>query len=97
MPLYATGYVQSPGSPMVAATDLGHRTDLGPAGLPTTSQWHVGDLALTVTPVAFSPVLLEAGDGRVSRFPRAWCRFEAADGRTGHGWTEWNQPQPPIS
>jgi hypothetical protein len=45
-------------------------------------------------PVAFSPVLLEADDGRVSRFPRAWCRFTAADGRQGHGWTEWNQPQP---
>ena len=29
---------------------------------------------------------------RHARFPRALCRFEAADGRTGVGWTEWNQP-----
>ena len=32
--------------------------------------------------------LLEAPDGRVSRFPRSLCRFEAADGRSGFGWTE---------
>jgi hypothetical protein len=67
---------------------------LDDAGLPTTATWDVGDLSLTMEPVAFSPVLLEADDGRVSRFPRAWCRFTAADGRQGHGWTEWNQPQP---
>jgi hypothetical protein len=39
-------------------------------------------------------VLLGARDGRVSRFPRALCRFDATDGRSGWGWTEWNQPQP---
>ena len=32
-------------------------------------------------------------DGRISRFPRAVARFVAADGRTGLGWIEWNQPQ----
>ena len=43
----------------------------------------------------FSPVHLvdEAPDGtRHARFPRALCRFETSDGRTGVGWTEWNQP-----
>ena len=29
---------------------------------------------------------------RHARFPRALCRFETADGRSGVGWTEWNQP-----
>jgi hypothetical protein len=28
----------------------------------------------------------------VSRFPRAMARFDAADGRTGTGWIEFNQP-----
>ena len=48
---------------------------------------------LTIDPVAFSPVLLVDPAGRVSRFPRALCRYRAADGRAGVGWTEWNQPQ----
>ena len=35
---------------------------------------------------------LTTSDGRVSRFPRSLCRFATDDGRTGVGWTEWNQP-----
>jgi hypothetical protein len=38
-------------------------------------------------------VILVAPDGRTSRFPRAMARFVGADGRSGHGWIEWNQPQ----
>ncbi|MGP4022423.1 DUF7064 domain-containing protein [Actinomadura sp. 3N407] len=30
--------------------------------------------------------------GRPAHFPRALCRFDIEDGRTGHGWTEWHQP-----
>jgi hypothetical protein len=37
---------------------------------------------------------LDAPDGRIGRFPRALCRFDAADGRSGFGWTEWNRPEP---
>ena len=50
---------------------------------------------MAVEPRNFSPVHLvdEAPDGtRHARFPRALCRFETSDGRTGVGWTEWNQP-----
>ena len=43
-------------------------------------------------PIGWAPVLLTGPEGQLSRFPRAMCRFTAADGRTGHGWTEWNQP-----
>ena len=46
------------------------------------------------------PVIAGAGrdgawstDGQVSRFPRAAVRLTAADGRTGTGWIEWNQPE----
>ena len=50
------------------------------------------DLDLEFEPLAFSPVLLEHPDGRAARFPRAMARVTAADGRTGGGWIEWNQP-----
>jgi len=92
--VYGTGYVQPPGAPMVGTDQVARSQVLGPAGLPTEGRWKIGDLDLRVEPVAFAPVLLTADDGRVSRFPRAWTRFVASDGRTGHGWTEWNQPQP---
>ena len=90
--LYGTGYVQDAAS-VVGVDDVDNAATLGPAGLPTAATWRVGELPLEVAPVAFAPVLLTAADGRTSRFPRSWCRFTAPDGRTGHGWTEWNQPQ----
>ncbi len=92
-PLFGTGYLQGPGGD-VEVDDLARTEALGPAGLPDAATWRIGDLDLAVEPIAFAPVELVADDGRVSRFPRAWCRFTASDGRTGHGWTEWNQPQP---
>ena len=33
-----------------------------------------------------------ADDGRMTRFPRALCRYRRRDGAEGWGWTEWNQP-----
>jgi hypothetical protein len=47
---------------------------------------------LAVEPLAFGPLLLVAGDGRTSRFPRAMARFSTDDGRRGTGWIEFNQP-----
>ncbi len=92
--LYGTGYVQAPDGELVAVDRVAATAELGAEGLPTAGTVALGDLDLAIEPVAFSPVRLDAPDGRVSRFPRAWTRFRAADGRTGHGWTEWNQPQP---
>jgi hypothetical protein len=92
-PLYGTGYVQGPDRTMDAVTSVANSAELDDDGLPTSATWTIGDLELGIDPVAFSPVRLDAPDGRTSRFPRAWCRFTAPDGRTGHGWTEWNQPQ----
>ena len=60
--------------------------------MPTSSRLVAGDLALSFEPLAFSPVLLTHPDGREARFPRAMARVTAADGRTGGGWIEWNQP-----
>jgi hypothetical protein len=95
--LYGTGYVQDPQGTMVGTDRLARSEELGTAGFPDRARWAVGDLDLAVEPVAFSPVLLTSPDGALSRFPRAWCRFTDAAGRTGHGWTEWNQPQPTSS
>jgi hypothetical protein len=67
-------------------------TRFGADDFPAHSELVLDGLALTVTPQHFAPVALTSPDGRVAHFPRAMCRFETADGRTGYGWTEWNQP-----
>ncbi len=98
--LYDTAYVQAPGG-RPHATNVRRRTQaLGGAGLPDRGELVLADpsggddLALEISPVAFAPVLLVGPDGQRSRFPRALCRYSVGDGRTGVGWTEWNQPQP---
>ena len=91
---YHPGYVQSPDGVLAGVDHTGSQPVLGAHGFPTSDTLEVGDLRLGVTPVAFAPVLLDDGAGRVSRFPRALCRFhDPATGRRGAGWTEWNQPQ----
>jgi hypothetical protein len=87
------GSVSHPGPPgtpgsVVAAEELGEH------GFPTGGRISFAGLDLAVSPLAFAPVLLTSPERRISRFPRALCRFEAGDGRSGYGWTEWNQPQP---
>jgi hypothetical protein len=91
--LYGTGYLQDATGAVNAIDRTAHTVDPGPDDLPSHGTWTLGDLELSVEPIAFAPVLLTAPDGRRSRFPRAWCRFTAPDGRRGDGWTEWNQPQ----
>ena len=83
------GYVQ-PGD---ATNDVHADEQLGPEGFPTVATITIAGLDLLLEPVAFAPSLLTFED-KVDRFPRALCRVEAADGRTGWAWTEWNQPQP---
>jgi hypothetical protein len=91
---YHPGYVQPPGGPLVGVTRTASEAALGPAGLPTAARFALDRLDLGIEPLAYAPVLLEDGAGRVSRFPRALCRFrDPATGREGVGWTEWNQPQ----
>jgi hypothetical protein len=84
------GYTQAGGG--IDPTNSVHAEEaLGAHGFPTSGAIAIGDLPLTIQPVAFAPALLKH-EGRVSRFPRALCAFSAADGRGGLGWTEWNQP-----
>ena len=94
---YSPGYVVRPDGSLDGAWGFEPTVELGAEGFPIAGHFPLHDLDMTVTPEAFAPVLLvdDAG-GRVSRFPRALCRFETSDGRSGYGWTEWNQPQPPA-
>ncbi|MCB1031642.1 MAG: hypothetical protein KDA95_09905 [Acidimicrobiales bacterium] len=95
--LYQTGYLQTADGRQEPATNITSSATLGQDQFPTSASWVIDGLEVEVEPIAFAPVHLLSPDGRQSRFPRAWCRFETADGRRGHGWTEWNQPQPPVS
>lgn len=89
------GYVQDGESVHPIEHDLIVEETLGDEQLPTAATIRCAPvgLDLAVEPVAFGPLLLVDPDGRVDRFPRAWCRYTAADGRTGEGWIEWNQVQ----
>ncbi|GAA2861362.1 hypothetical protein GCM10010517_20010 [Streptosporangium fragile] len=78
--------------------EIGHRegftatSAFGEDGLPAGSRLLVPGLPMAAVPVAFAPVAMTSPDGLTARFPRALCRFEAEDGRSGYGWTEWHQP-----
>lgn len=96
---YEPGYVQPPDVGLVELSGFSPTEDLGADGLPTVGQMVFSaeradaTVSAEVEPRHFSPVLLVAPDGRTTRLPRALCRFtDAAGARTGHGWTEWNQP-----
>ena len=86
------GYVQRDGG-LGATNDVEATEALGPHDLPTKGDVRIGALDLGIEPVAFAPALLRH-EGQTSRFPRALCRFTAAGGIGGLGWTEWNQPLP---
>jgi len=91
---YHPGFVQPAGGPLGGVGHTSTTSVAGDHGFPTSATVGYDDLGLDVEPVAFAPVLLEDGAGRVSRFPRALCRFrDPATGRAGAGWVEWNQPQ----
>jgi hypothetical protein len=92
---FEPGFVRPPDGPLAAIEGFSVATELGDEQLPVAASMQLGPLSMDVAPVAFAPLALVAPDGRVGRFPRAMCRFSVDDGRTGTGWTEWNQPPPP--
>ncbi len=87
-----------PSFAVTPAGTLGHlngfaaETVFGADGFPAQSRLRLAGAPMTAVPLAFAPVAMTSPDGRISHFPRALCRFVADDGRTGYGWTEWNQP-----
>ncbi|BBY53447.1 phosphotransferase [Mycolicibacillus koreensis] len=93
------GYVQTSGRPLTELRGIVNRETIADNGLPTATDVELtpGDLTVSATPVAHAPVTLQAVDGRVSHFPRAWVQITTADGRRGHGWMEWNRNQRPVT
>jgi hypothetical protein len=85
-------FAAPPGGEVSHLTGFSAQTDFGFGDLPQQSRLRLPGLPMTAVPLAFAPVAMTSPDGRVSHFPRAMCRFTADDGRTGYGWTEWNQP-----
>jgi hypothetical protein len=92
----AFGYIQTKDGAVLPVSGLEMTEVPGEEGMPTTARARIepGGLDLLIEPLAFGPLILDAPDGRTSRFPRAVARFTAGDGRTGTGWIEWNQPDP---
>ncbi|HEX8086453.1 MAG TPA: phosphotransferase [Solirubrobacteraceae bacterium] len=94
-PPIGLGYVQRPGEPVRELNAARASEHIGADGLPTSTTLTLGDLVVECEPLGHGPLRLEADDGRVALFPRAWCRLRAADGREGVGWVEWNEGSPP--
>lgn len=73
---------------------------LGPTGLPGPARMSVdvsdeaAPLDVSIRPLHHAPVAGAAPGGGSGRVLRSLCRSTVADGRTGVGWTEWNQPTP---
>lgn len=90
------GYRVTPEGELLPASTITATETPDAEGFPTSAAMTIdGDaLMMAVEPIVFSPLLFTADDGRIARFPRGLCRFTTPDGRTGTGWTEWNQVVP---
>jgi Ecdysteroid kinase-like family len=88
-----TGYVQSPGEPLVELQTANADERIGDDGLPLHTRLTLvpGDLVVDAQPLGHGPLRLEDDDGRVALFPRAWALLQMDDGRRGIGWIEWNR------
>jgi hypothetical protein len=94
-PRLGIGYVQPPDGDLVELDRASATEEIDADGLIASGHLSLEPLGLEidVEPLAFGPLRLVAPDGRVSQFPRAMCRFESSDGRSGLGWVEWNRNQ----
>ena len=92
--LFATGYTVSPDGVLTPVDVVSVEVDLDADQLPAAARQQIGPVSFTTEPIGHGPILLVAPDGRLTRFPRALCRYTTSDGRTGTGWTEYNLPQP---
>jgi hypothetical protein len=94
MPGYGVGYVQRDGQ-LEEITSVHASEEITGDGLVTRAGIRSGppELELDVKPLGYGALRLMAPDGRISLFPRAMCRVNAADGRGGSGWVEWNRVQ----
>lgn len=87
------GYIQEAGQVIPIEAELRVEEDRGRNGMPSRAAivCPPAGLDLEATPLYSGPLLLLDGTGGRAHFHRASCRYQAADGRTGLGWIEWNQ------
>jgi hypothetical protein len=85
-------FAVTPGGELSHRSGFSAETVFGPDDFPERSRLRLAGAPMEAVPLAFAPVAMTSPDGRLAHFPRALCRFAADDGRTGFGWTEWNQP-----
>ena len=57
----------------------------------TTLTLNPGGLEVVTDIRGHAPLRLQASDGRVAWFARAWATVTTGDGREGVGWIEWNR------
>ncbi len=84
------GYVIAPGAAPAELSLARARETVAPDGLGGTTVQHLGEVEVRFEPLGHGPLRLQAEDGRVAMFPRAWGSLHATDGREGVGWMEWN-------
>lgn len=76
------------------AASVGHASQsIEQPGLLTGARVRVEDLELGFDPVGVTPLERTDPEGRRTRNARALCRVTAGDGRSGHAWVSWNEPQ----
>ena len=89
------GYLLSATGQLTPASEVSVTEVFGEESVPTSAHIAIepGGFQIAILPVALSPVLFVADDGRLTRMSRLLCRYSTPDGRVGCGWTEWNVPQ----
>jgi hypothetical protein len=90
---YTPGFVVPPGGELRAAESFSAEEEVGDDGLPVSAKMRLEDVEMAVAPLHWAAVPMTAPDGREAKLARALCRFDATDGRSGFGWTEWNMPE----
>jgi hypothetical protein len=92
-PPIGVGYIQRRGAGLTELEAVSARASFADNGLPVAT-------AITFNPSAVeavaeiqghAPLRLQAPDGRVAWFARAWATVATSDGRDGVGWIEWNR------
>ena len=87
------GYWSTPAG-LMGTYKVTSRPESGPDGIPTSGKVTLGEVTFELRPVGWAPVLLvNPDDGCESRLPRGLMAVTTDDGRTGHAWVEYNQPQ----
>lgn len=92
-PPIGVGYIQRRGTALTELQAVTARASFADNGLPvdTAITFNPGAVGAVADIQGHAPLRLEAPDGRVAWFARAWATVSTTDGRDGVGWIEWNR------